>query len=245
MKASRIFPVLILLLCPAATVPAFCQNQPPVPDAPTQQAPITAPSRPPHPPNYAPSKWYGVVDPGEKVPPLYPRDRMLFWLHEDINPIGWAPGLLATGWEQLIDGDPNYGSDSAAFGDRIGAAVLRDTSMRFFSDSLVPAITHEDPRYYRKAYGSIKGRGVYAAERVFVVQHNDGSHGFNYSETLGHLAAAALTPTYYPAPSANARVVMTTWALSLLGDAGGKLFLEFWPNGREAIRHRLFHRDRR
>ncbi|HEX5235603.1 MAG TPA: hypothetical protein VFW25_09760 [Silvibacterium sp.] len=225
-----------------AVISASGQSAKPLPKAPASNAaPITAPVRAPRATNYAPSKWYGVVNPGEKIPPLYPRDLMLFWVHKDLDPVGWAPGLLATGWEQLIDGDPKYGSDSAGFGERIGAAVLRDTSMRFFSDSLLPAITHEDPRYYRKAYGSIKARGVYAAERVFVVQHDDGSHGFNYSDTLGHLAAAAITPAYYPAPSANARVVMTSWALSLLGDAGGKLFLEFWPDGREAIRRRMRH----
>jgi hypothetical protein len=112
--------------------------------------------------------------------------------------------------------------------------------MRFFSNSLIPTLAHEDPRYFRKSHGSIRNRGIYAAERVFVTQHDDGSHGFNYSDTLGHLAASALTPTYYPATSANARVVMTTWGLSLAGDAGGKLFLEFWPDARRLIqaRHR-------
>ena len=99
----------------------------------------------------------------------------------------------------------------------MGAAVLRDTSMRFFSDSLIPTLTHEDPRYFRKAYGGYKARGVYAAERVFVAQRDNGTRGFNYTDTLGHLAASALTPTYYPAPSANGRVVVHSEANCIAG----------------------------
>lgn len=239
-KPSIYFAALLLLLSTAA----WAQQSQPLPQAPAPQR--KAPSLPEHVPGatrYNPSKWDLAVDPGEKVPPLYPRDKMVYWLHQEINPIGWAPGLLATGWEQLIVGDPDYGSDSAAYGERVGAAVIRDTSMRFFTSSLVPTLTHEDPRYFRKGHGPIKARGVYAAESVLFTQRDDGTRGFNYSDTVGHLAASALTPTYYPAPSANTRVVFTTWVLSLAGDAGGKLFLEFWPDAARAIQRRR-HRAR-
>jgi hypothetical protein len=241
MASKRFSPTALLLLLFAA-VSAPSQKLPDAPGPPLHPAsgpgesPPSIHSSDTH--SYAPSRWYGVVDHDEKVPPLYARDKMMFWVHEDMSPIGWAPGLLATGWSQLLVSDPNYGSDSAAFGERVGAAVLRDTSMRFFSDSLIPTLAHEDPRYFRKAYGGIKERGVYAAERVFVDQRDDGTRGFNFSDTVGHLAASALTPTYYPARSANGRVVMTTWAYSLLGDAGGNIFAEFWLDIRDAIFHR-------
>ncbi|MGC1362808.1 MAG: hypothetical protein WA426_01965 [Silvibacterium sp.] len=189
----------------------------------------------------APSKWYGVVDPGQKVPPLYPRDKMLFWAHESISPVGWVPAFASAGYEQLMNSDPKYGSDSAAFGERLGAGFLRVTSFRFFSDSLLPTFTHEDPRYYRKGFGNVGARGLYAAERVFVAQRDNGTHGFNYSDIFGHLGGAALTMTYYPHPSANWTEVMEVWGISLAGDAGGKLFLEFWPD----VRDDLFHHRKR
>lgn len=247
MACKRFFCATVLLFSLSA-LPSLSQSSQFLPDAPVSDASGSAAKKhrlPPHPADrsgHAPSKWFGVVDPGEKVPPLYPRDKMAFWLHEDISPAGWVPAIIATGWSQMLVGDPNYGSDSEAFGDRIGAAVLRDTSMRFFSDSLIPVLTHEDPRYFRMAYGGYKARGVYAAERVFVAQRDDGTHGFNYSDTLGHLVASAITPTYYPAPSANGRVVVVTWILSLAGDAGGNLFTEFWPDGRDALFHRHPHK---
>jgi hypothetical protein len=166
---------------------------------------------------------------------------MLVWLHEEVSPVGWFSAVLSSGYAQWTNGDPKYGTDSAAFGERLGAGALRDASMRFLSDSLLPTLTHEDPRYYRKAYGGVVTRGLYAASRVFVARRDSGVRGFNYSDTLGHFAASALTPTYYPAPSANRRVVAATWVLSLAGDAGGNLFLEFWPDVRDAVFHQHHH----
>jgi hypothetical protein len=225
-----LLPVLLVVLLVA--LPAHGEKDDPLPDAPPVHASNAG--------QIAHSKWFGVVDPGEKVPPLYTRDKMMFWLHEEISPLSLAPALVTSGYEQLVNGDPKYGTDSAAFGQRFGAAVLREASMRFFADSLMPTLTHEDPRYFRKAYGGVMARGLYAAERVIVNQRDDGSKGFNYSDILGRAAASGLTMTYYPHPSANYRVVMSTWGISLAGLAGNNLFLEFWPD----VRDKVFHRHR-
>jgi hypothetical protein len=182
-----------------------------------------------------------VVDPGEKVPRLSSGDKMMFWLHEETSPVGWVPIVWSAGYGQLVNTDPKYGTDSVAFGERVGAGILRVGSFRFFSDSLLPTLTHEDPRYYRKAYGGVVSRGLYGIQALFVCRRDNGSTGINYSDILGHLAGAGLTATYYPAPSVNTRVVMETWGVSLAGQAGGNLFLEFWPDVRDAI----FHRHRR
>lgn len=211
-----------------------------LPEAPVvhePEAPMVHESEPGH---YSKSKWFGVVDPDEKIPPLYTRDKMMFWLHEEIQPQSLLPALTSAGWGNLVDSDPQYGTDSAAFGERLGAAALRQASFRFFSDSLLPTLTHEDPRYFRKGYGPIKERGEYAAERVFVAQRDDGSHGFNISDVLGRAMGGALTMMYYPRPSANVGVAAKTWGVSLAGLAGVNLFEEFWPD----ISDRVFRRVR-
>lgn len=233
--SSRLsFLPLILLLVGAG----FCQQpgSPPKADALPDAPPVHASD----PGQFRKSKWFGVVDPGEKIPPLDTRDKMMFWLHEEFGRLSLFPAFTSAGWGQLVDSDPKYGTDSGAFGERLGAAVVRQATFRFFADSLLPTVTHEDPRYFRKAYGTITQRGVYAAERVFVSQRDDGSHGFNYSDTMGRAVASALTMAYYPARSANGRVAATTWGVSLAGLAGNNLFLEFWPD----VRDKVFHRHR-
>lgn len=229
--------VLLLSLAVTLAVPAWGQSSL-LPNAPVSRArSVPNPGPPPLHASHSnpPSKWDGVVDPGEVIPPLTPRDKMLFWLHEEVRPISLAPAFLSAGWGQLIDGHPKYGSDSAAFGQRLGAAALREASARLFSDSLLPVVTREDPRYYRKAYGSIKDRGLYAAGQVFWARRDDGSRGFAYSQTFGNLAADALAVTYYPEPSTNAQAVFTAWLWSFAGSAAGNLFLEFWPDAGDAV----------
>lgn len=174
-------------------------------------------------------KWAQYIDPGERIPPLYAKDKWVFWLHQEVRVESALPALLSAGYGQLTD-TPDYGSDEEGFGDRLGAAVVRQASMRFFCNSFFPVVLHEDPRYYRKASGSYKSRAGWAAERAFVIQRDDGSHGFNNSDIFGHLAASALTPTYYPHPSANTAVVFQTWGTSIAGDIGNNMFLEFWPD---------------
>lgn len=178
---------------------------------------------------YEKRKWSQYVDPGERIPALYARDKWVFWLHQEARLSSAFPAVLSAGFGQLTD-SPDYGSDSEAFGDRLGAALLRQASMRFFCSSVFTVAFHEDPRYYRKASGSYKSRIEWAAERAFVKQRDNGSHGFNVSDIFGHLAASALTPTYYPHPSANAGVVFETWGTSIAGDVGNNMFLEFWPD---------------
>ncbi|MGA8108353.1 MAG: hypothetical protein WBD46_18420 [Acidobacteriaceae bacterium] len=207
-------------------------QQIPQPQSSSQNPPAKASPEAASPIEHAPfeeRKWSQYVDPGERIPPLYARDKWVFWLHQEARVPAAFPALVSAGFGQLT-GSPDYGSDSEAFGDRMGAALLRQASMRFFCNSAFPVLLHEDPRYFRKASGSYKSRIGWAAERAFVIQRDDGSHGFNNSDIFGHLAASALTPTYYPHPSANAGVVFETWGTSIAGDVGNNMFLEFWPD---------------
>ena len=266
MASTRFFCVTTLLFS-FALLPACSQNSQPLllPDAPTPIALLSIPQQTPpldaqqtttsEPPqeepgalplhrsfteSYRVSKWYGVVDPGVEVQKLTTHDKMLFWAHESITPTAWFPIVYSAGWGQLTDSDPKYGTDAAAFGERLGAAALRVTSFRFFSNSLLPTLTREDPRYFRKAYGGISARGFYAASRVVITRSDTGETTANYSSIVGHLSGSALTMTYYPAVSSNATVVFETFAWSILGGAGGNVFLEFWPDVRDAVfrRHR-------
>ena len=112
-------------------------------------------------------KWAQFVDPGEKVPPLYARDKWKFWLTQEFNWYSAAPEFISAGYGQLAD-TPDYGSDSGAFGEKLGAAFIRDATMRFFCGSMFPVMTHEDPRYYRKASGGYWSRAGWEIGRAHV-----------------------------------------------------------------------------
>ncbi|HTV82626.1 MAG TPA: hypothetical protein VME18_08245 [Acidobacteriaceae bacterium] len=154
---------------------------------------------------------------------------MIFWLHLEARPYSPLPSFMAAGLEQGLNSNPKFGTDSVAFGERLGAAFVRDASMRFFVSSLFPALLHEDPRYYRVQNGRIVARGLGAGEQALVTHTDSGGLIPNYSDLLGHLAACELFLAYYPPPSANQRVVAEAWVTSIAGDAGNNLLLEFVP----------------
>jgi hypothetical protein len=225
MLARHVF-ICVSLMLALSALSAFAQDL--LPDAPKPNNPV----------NNAPAavekrKWSDIVEPGEKVSPVKVKDKLLFPIREELRLPGWFSAFFSSGWEQLRDSDPRYGVDSGAYGQRLGAAAIRDLSMRTFSDGLLPALLREDPRFYRKVNGSLVHRGLYAASRVFVGQRDSGTPGFNTSLIVGHGMASALTMAYYPDKSSHPSVVFSTWALSLLGAAGGNLWSEFWPDTRD------------
>lgn len=239
-SASRLTPFLADQNAPASPQD---QNPPAKPDplAPPARSDPQSASPIVHAP-YEKRKWSQYVDPGERIPPLYPADKWVFWLHEEKRLWSLGPAVISAGYGQLTD-SPAYGSDAPAFGDRVAAAVVRQATMRFFSSSLFPVYTHEDPRYFRKASGGYPGRVGWAAERAFITQRDSGNHSFNFSNIIGHLVASAITPAYYPNKSRSVHVVMQTWGTSIAGSAGNNLFLEFVPDALNAWHNRKSNAD--
>lgn len=219
---------------------AHAQSPARLPDAPSL-AGSTGPTASASPRAGGPNRgWRPYVDPGQTIRPLSAGQKMKFWLHLEAVPWSPAPSFVSAAFEQGIDGNPKFGADSGAFGERLGAAFVRDATMRFFVSSLFPVVFREDPRYYRVAHGGIVFRGLRSAQQALVTHTDSGHVRVNYSDLLGHLAACALTPLYYPAPSANGSVVVEAWATSIAGDAGNNLLLEFVPSlVNQWQRHRL------
>jgi hypothetical protein len=227
---------------PEPNVPSMAEQQ----SEPAQSAPVNPSGQPEAGKEgsvdhalYQNRKWAQYVDPGEHVPRLSDRDKIHFWLHQEGRISSAIPALISAGYGQLVD-SPKYGSDAGAFADRLGGAFLRQATMRLFCSSIIPALDGEDPRYFRKASGDYLGRAGWAVEQSLITRRDSGRRSFNFSDVFGHLAASALTPLYYPAPSRNARVVLQTWGTSIAGAAGNNLFLEFWPDVVNKL-HRLRH----
>lgn len=177
-----------------------------------------------------PRKYAQVIEPGQTAQPFTPADKVIFSFTEIARPITMIPVLYSASYEQLFQTDPKYGNDSGAYGEKIGAALLRRATLRVYSDGIFAAAFHQDPRYYRVVSGSIVHRGLLSAREAFVRRSDDGVNQFNYSGILGRAASAVTVLGYYPSPSRTGRVVGLTFGTSLASDMGGNLVLEFLPN---------------
>jgi hypothetical protein len=178
----------------------------------------------------APGKYDPVIEPGQSATRLSAAEKLVYTVRSNVRVVRIFPALYSAGYEQLAGSDPKYGSDAGAGAVKFGAAMLRQTTTRSFTDGIFAAVFHQDPRYYRVANGRIPTRGLRAAERSIVRRSDNGDDEINFSAIAGHAASAVLTLAYYPEPSRNTRVVLSTFGVSFLTDAGANLVLEFFPD---------------
>lgn len=173
------------------------------------------------------------IEPGQTVPRQNVRDKIELGLRESVTPFSMIGWVTSAGWSQLIDSSPNYGTNGKAFAQRLGAAAALNSSKEIFSDGILAAAFHQDPRYYQLGDGhKFINRAIYAGTRPIVGRTDSGKTIPNYAFILGTGGASALTHTYYPERNVTPGQVMQTWATSLGGSAVGYLLSEF---GNDAI----------
>ena len=99
---------------------------------------------------------------------------------------------------------------------------------------MLPALLHEDPRFFRSGQGPVAGRAWHAVRQVLVTRTENGHERFNFSEVVGNSAVAAITSLYYPDNrSLGAGAERVT--LQLGNDALSNLLTEFWPDIKRRI----------
>jgi hypothetical protein len=169
-----------------------------------------------------------VVNPNEVAQPMTVHDKVVAGMISSVSLYSATGWLAAAGWEQLWNSSPNYGTDSGAFGERLGAAALRGISEGVLSNSFFAPIFHEDPRYYVMGPGhAFIKRAWYAGTRVLVTRTDSGHTTPNFSLLAGNLAGSALTIPYYPPLNTSFKEVMITFGGSVGGSALGFVVDEF------------------
>lgn len=169
-----------------------------------------------------------LVSAGRQAPPQKARDKILLGLRESVTPYAMLGWPLSAGWSHLINGSPNYGVNSEAFAQRLGAAAALNSSKEIFSDGILATAFHQDPRYYQRGHShKLIHRAIYAATRPVIGRTDSGRTIPNYAFILGTGGAAALTQTYYPERNTTGTQFARTWATSLGGSALGYLVSEF------------------
>ena len=169
-----------------------------------------------------------TIAPNEIAGPMSTHDKVVGGMKNSVSLFSMTGWVASAGWTQLTNGSPNYGTDKGAFGQRLGAAAIRNISEGIFSRSLFAPVFREDPRYYIMGRGNnVFKRAIYAATRTMVTRTDDGRTKPNFALLAGNAAGAALTITYYPAKNTTAGEVAETFGTSVGGSAVGFVVSEF------------------
>ena len=178
------------------------------------------------------------IEPGESAPRLTVGNKVALGLKDSVSPmavVGWA---ITAGYEQAMNGSPNYGTNASAYAQRFGASAARASSEGIFSDSIMASVLHEDPRYYRMGPGNNFFKRVgYAVSRTMITKTDSGRTTPNLALLSGNLGGAYLTKAYYPALNTSNTEVLKTYGGSIGGSALGFVVSEFFGG------FNLFHKS--
>jgi hypothetical protein len=179
---------------------------------------------------------FGAVSADIQLPPLSTREKFSLAAHDsllDYSSFTWT-GILA-GQAMLLNSDPELGGGAAGYGRYYWRTFTDGVSGTFFTEAIVPAITHEDPRYYTMGKGGFFHRTGYALSRSFVTRTDSGGTSFNWSEVAGNGMEAALANLYYPPQERGLNQTARNWGTQMESAVLNHVFQEFWPDIRRKV----------
>jgi hypothetical protein len=169
--------------------------------------------------------------------PLSPKQKFDLSFHTIIDPYTFALAIVfGGGLGELEDSHPDYGHGPQGLGKRIGSSYLDNIDGNLIGNALLPTILHQDPRYFRKATGSIKSRIIYSALSTVICKGDNGKRQFNISNVAGNFISGAISNAYYPASERGVGLTIDNGVFVTLEGMLGAQLLEFSPDVTELIR---------
>lgn len=161
--------------------------------------------------------------------PLTTRQKFRLALKNVADPGNLLLVGTVAGVQQATDGFNGYGQGAAGYGRRYGADLGNLVSGTLVSGAILPAIFHQDPRYFYKGTGSVGSRLRYALSSVVICRGDSGRRQPAFSTLLGDMSAGAISNLYYdPSDRKGPTLTIVNGLLGIAGDAMNNVFQEFF-----------------
>ncbi|WP_255462504.1 carboxypeptidase-like regulatory domain-containing protein [Granulicella sp. WH15] len=134
---------------------------------------------------------------------------------------------LIAGINQAAGSKPDYVQGAKGYGQRFGAAYAGAASDILIGGAILPALLHQDPRYFYQGTGTTRSRVIHAVSAPFIARGDNGRPQFNFSSVGGDLASGALNNLYYPTVDRGPGIVFTGALLTTGGRIVNALAQEF------------------
>jgi len=183
---------------------------------------------------------FRAVSTSEHLPPQTVKEKFVTASEDsfDYSALPIPVGLAY--YSYLRNSTPEFGTGGIGYARYLWHTAVDQTSENYMVEFVVPAVAHEDTRFYTLGYGGFWKRTGYALSRVFVTRSDAGNRTFNFGEVLGSGMAAGLSNAYYPSRERSFGNTGSQWGLDIAIDAASFVVKEFWPD----INHFLFHGDK-
>jgi hypothetical protein len=180
---------------------------------------------------------FRAVSADVKLPPQTLKDKFVTASQDSFDYSSLLLPAVLAGYSQATNATPEFHQGAAGYGRYYWHSFVDQTSENYFVEFIVPALTHEDTRYYTMGRGGFLKRTEYSLSRAVITRNDAGKSTFNAGEVIGAGAAAGISNLYYPSRERTFGNTAGKWGQSVGIDAATFMFKEFWPD----INHRLFH----
>lgn len=171
---------------------------------------------------------------------LTAKQKMSLAFRSAIDPVTFAAAFLVAGYHEALDDDTGFGWGIEGYGKRSGAAYLDAFDGTIIGNGILPAVLHQDPRYFRLGHGTVRHRLLYAIATTFICKHdNTGKWEPNYSNVAGNIISGAISNLYYPSSNSGFGETITNGLTVTAEGTVGGVFDEFWPD----ISRKFLHKD--
>jgi hypothetical protein len=155
--------------------------------------------------------FYVVYD-AQNAVPLPAKLKFKLAFRVAVDPVSFAAAAFLGTVDQASD-SPNYPQGWGGFGERVGARYADGFTDIMFGGAILPALLHQDPRYYYQGTGTTSSRLKHALAYPFICKGDNGKLQPNYSTIGGDLISAGLSNLYYPPSNRGVGLVFTNLAI--------------------------------
>lgn len=166
--------------------------------------------------------------------------KMQLAFRSSIDPFTFAAAFLVAGYHEALDQNTGFGWGPEGYFKRSGAAYLDAFDGTMIGNGILPAVLHQDPRYFRLGHGTVTHRMLYALATNVICKHdNTGKWEPNYSNVGGNIIAGAISNLYYPSQNSGWGQTISNGMIVTAEGGIGSIFQEFWPD----ISRKVLHKD--
>src|SRR5258708_18655203 len=124
---------------------------------------------------------YGTSNPLAVYQPLTARQKFTIAIKDSFDWPNYVVSGMFAALYQLDNQNPSFGQGVKGYAHRYWTSYVDQSMGNLMTEAVMPALLHEDPRYFRKVSGSVWSRTGYALTRVLVAGTDSGGRRFHFS----------------------------------------------------------------
>jgi len=171
--------------------------------------------------------------------PLTRKQKGYLALHAATDPgaLGTIVGISAI--SIAADSHTAYGPGFEGFAELAGVSLLQNTTGEFFGTFAIPALVHQDPRYFRMPDKPFRKRLIYSISRSYISRSDSGKTIPNYGVLGAYPIAAELSNLYVPGLETDGASTAERIAIGLALDPVNNIINEFLPDVAKHVHVRI------